>query len=310
MHLPTTRRRLRRQLTGLVYRDAARAYSAGLALAVFPLVYLFREWPPWVIRDTLVATPPPRRAMLLAIAHMTYGLATTGLVRRLLASERLRWWWALPLPASWWQRIHLRHLVLLDAPWLLAIAYGVSTRHPTMGLASILADGLPFVVATLAGQIALASVAVGPPAVRLATLGVWGAAVAGAVMLPGVVGSAVGVVALVLATRRLDHPLPERRAHTRGRAGGHPILALARLGWLATRRHDAVAIAWGAGLQLLAAVLILLANTHVGPASPRWCARSVVALPSCVRWSGPRCRRVPSVSSMVIARCWTRGGSI
>ena len=34
-------------------RDALRAYGVGMSLALLPLVYLFREWPPWAIRDDL-----------------------------------------------------------------------------------------------------------------------------------------------------------------------------------------------------------------------------------------------------------------
>ncbi len=259
---------LRRRLTGLVYRDAARAYSAGLALAVFPLAYLFIEWPPWVIRDTLVALPPSQRAAILAGVHVAHGVATIGLVRRLLASERLRWWWALPLPASWWRRLHLGHLVMLDAPLLLAIGYGVAPRVHATGLGSTVADGFGFVAAVLVGQIAVASLAARPVVVRLGALALWGAAVFGAVMVPGVVASVVGAGALAVAVARLGRPLPERRARAWGTAGGHPMLALVRLGWLAVRRHDAVAIGWGTAVQVLAAGLVALAIGHVGATEP------------------------------------------
>jgi hypothetical protein len=259
---------LRRRLGVLVYRDAARAYGAGVALALLPLAYLFREWPPWAIRDALHGLPAAERAGVLAAAHAVYGLATAPLARQLLASERLRWWWALPLPAAWWQGLHLRHLVLLDAPWLLAIGYGVAPLVGREGWLSATAAGLAFVALTLAGQIALVSVADRRTAWAAGGLLAWALAVALAVYLPGPLALLVGVLALVPAAGRLRRPFPEARARARGLAGGPPVLALARLGWLATRRRDGVAIAWGVVVQLAMVALVGLAAAHVGTTEP------------------------------------------
>ena len=272
---------LRRRLGMLVYRDAARAYGVGVALAVLPLVYLFREWPPWAIRDALHGLPAADRAGVLAAAHAVYGLATAPLARQLLASERLRWWWALPLPARWWQALHLRHLVLLDAPWLLAIGYGMAPLLARDGRLSAVTGGLAFVALTLAGQIALVSVADRGSIWRAGGLLAWALAVALAVILPGPLALLLGALALVPAAFRLRQPFPEARARARGFAGGTPVLSLARLGWLAVRRRDGVAIAWGVFVQLALVVLVGLAAIHMDPPVIRamLAERAVVAHP-------------------------------
>lgn len=259
---------LRRRLSTLVLRDAARAYGVGVALVLLPQVYLFREWPPWTIRDALHGLSPSSRASFMAAAHVAYGLATAPIVRQLLASERLRWWWALPLPARWWRALHLRHLVLLSAPWLAAIVYGVIPLAVTEGLAGATASGLAFIMLTLAGQIAVVSVADRRAAWVGVVLLAWGLAVAIAVLTPSAVGAGLGASALLLAMRRLGRPMPERRARVRGRAGGPPVLALVRLGWLAARRHDTVALVWGTAVQLGAVALVGLAIVHVGESEP------------------------------------------
>jgi hypothetical protein len=259
---------LRRRLGVLVYRDAARAYGVGVSLAVLPLVYLFREWPPWVIRDTLHDMPAAERAGVMAAAHAVYGLATAPLARQLLASERLRWWWTLPLPAAWWRGLHLRHLLLLDAPWLLALAYGVAPLVAREGAVAAISSGLAFAALTLAGQIALVSVADRHLAWAGGGLLAWAVAVAVAVLVPGPVAMMLGALALVPAAWRLGRPLPETRAQTRGLAGGPPVLALARLGWLAVRRRDGVAVTWGVIVQLSAVGLAGLACVHVGDSEP------------------------------------------
>ncbi len=259
---------LRRRLGILVYRDAARAYGVGVGLVAMPLVYLFREWPPWAIRDALRELPALERAGLIAVAHAVYGLATAPLARQLLASERLRWWWTLPLGAAWWRRLHLRHLVLLDAPWLAAIAYGVAPLAARDGIASACCAGLGFAGLTLAGQIALVSLADRNLAwVGAAVLG-WAVLAAAAVLAPGLVALLLGSLALGPAAWRLGRPLPETGARARGLAGGPPVLALARVGWLAVRRRDAVALGWGLAVQLAATALAALALIHVGSSEP------------------------------------------
>ena len=249
-------------------RDALQAYGVGMSLALLPLVYLYREWPPWEIRDALHGLPRSSRALLMAGAHALYGLATAPIVRQLLASERLRWWWALPLSARWWRALHLRHLVLLDAPWLLAIAYGVLPLAATAGPIDAIASGLAFVMLTLFGQIAMVSVADRPPRWALLGLLVWALAVAAAVLIPGPAGAGLGALLLAAMVRRLGRPMPEIGAQVRGRTGGPPAVALARLGWLAARRHDGVALAWGAATQLAAVALAGLAIAHVGHEDP------------------------------------------
>lgn len=259
---------LRRRLGGLVYRDAARAYGVGVALVVLPLVYLFREWPPWAIRDALHGLPAVERAGWMAAAHAVYGLATAPILRQLLASERLRWWWTLPLPTAWWRVLHLRHLVLLDAPWLLAIGYGVLAPTTGRGALEAITSGLTFGALTLAGQVAVASLADRTLVWRGGALLAWALAVGLAVLVPGPVALALAVPLLAVAAWRLGQPLPEARAGARGWAGGPPVLALARLGWLAVRRRDGVALTWGVALQLLAVLLAGLGVVHVGDTEP------------------------------------------
>lgn len=268
------RRGLGRRLTALVYRDAARAYGVGLALAVLPFVYLFREWPPWTIRDALHGLPVAERAGWMAAAHAVYGLATLPVTRLLLASERLRWWWALPLPAGWWTRTHLRHLMLLDAPWLIAIGYGVAPLAGREGLAHAVAAGVGPMATTLALQIAMISTADRSVVVTLGWIGGWAMLVAAAVWLPALVGGALGLGMLGLASRRLRRPMPERSARRRGSAGGPPVLALARLGWLAVRRREPVAVVWGLVVQLATVGLAALAVVRADAIEPE----SVAAL--------------------------------
>jgi len=261
---------LRRQLGRLVYRDAAQAYGVGVALVVMPLLYLFREWPPWVIRDTLHGLPPLTRAAVIAGAHATYGLATLPVVRVLIGSERLRPWWSLPLGPRFWPALHLRHLVLLDAPWLLAIAYGVLplAHRPGGGPLPALAAGLAFALLTLAGQIGLAAVADRRPPWAGAGLIAWAAAAALATLAPAPLALLVGVVAFAPARLRLGTPMPEASARRHGRAGGPAQLALVRLHGLAARRHEPVALSWGLGVQLGAVALVGLGIVHVGASEP------------------------------------------
>lgn len=258
------RRALRRRLTALVYRDAARAYGVGLMLAMLPAVYLYREWPPWAIRDALRGLDVETRAATLAIATMVYGLVTRSPVRMLLASERLRWWWTLPLSGAWWRALHLRHLLLLDGPWLLAIGYGVMPQGSGDSWATAIASGLSLMALTLAGQVALAAVLDRGAWMTIAGVGAWGLVVAAFVWLPPVAAVVVGASALVIAVRRLGRPMPEALARRRGAAGGHPVVALARLGALAVRRRESVALAWGTGVQLIAVGLVALATARVG----------------------------------------------
>ncbi|MCX4247711.1 hypothetical protein [Paraliomyxa miuraensis] len=257
-----------RRLGALVLRDAVRAQGAGVALVLLPLVYLFREWPPWVIRDTLHALPDGERAGVLAMAHAGYGLATAPLHRQLLASERLRWWWALPLPAGWWRGLHLWHLGLLGAPWLGAIVYGVLGLVPRAGGLEAITSGVAFGALSIAWPVALVSVLDRHVAWRgLVVLG-WAGSVAVAVMVPGPIALCLAAPGLGLAVRRLGRPMPEARARASGVAGGHPVLALARLCWLAVRRRDGVAVAWGVAVQLGAVALGGLALSHVGTTEP------------------------------------------
>lgn len=259
---------LRRRLGVLVYRDAARAYGVGVVLVLAPLVYLFREWPPWVIRDTLHELAASERAWVMAIAHAVYGIATAPLVRQLLASERLRWWWALPLSAGWWRALHVRHLVLLDAPWLAAIAYGMTTMAVRDGIIAAITSGVAFGALTIAGQVALVSVADRSPPWWGGAVAAWATTVAIAVLVPGPLALALAGLLLLAATRRLGRPLPEARARARGSAGGPPVVALARVGWLAVRRRDGVALGWGLAVQLLTVTLAGLAIVHVGATEP------------------------------------------
>ena len=255
---------LRWRLTALVYRDAAKAYGMGMALVLLPMVYLYREWPPWDIRDALYAASPSVRAGIIAAAHAVYGLATAPVVRQLLASERLRWWWALPLSGRWWQAMHLRHLLLLDMPWLVAIGYGAMPWAEREDPLTATAVGLTFIALTITGQIGLASATDRPMAWRGLGVGLWGLAAGSAVLAPTWLGCTLAMATLIPATIRLRRPLPEARAHMRGAAGGHPILALARLGWLAVRRREPMAMAWGLTMQLAAVALVGLALVHVG----------------------------------------------
>src|SRR5690606_2054947 len=118
-------RLVRERLTGLVYRDAAAAYWAGLAIVLMPMIYLLQAWPPPAIRAAIRELERWPQIELLVAVYAGYLFATHGLVRVLLASTRLAWWRQLPLSTNWWRLLHLRHLLLLDALYLLVVGYGL-----------------------------------------------------------------------------------------------------------------------------------------------------------------------------------------
>lgn len=268
-------RALGRTLTRLVYREAADRYGAGFALVVIPLVYLFREWPPWEIRDTIAALAPMSRAGLLSVAHLAYLLATAPLVRSLLASPRLRWWWSLPLSRGFWRAIHLRHLLLLNLPWLLAIAYGGTSVAEREGTVAAASSVVAFAGLDLAAQIAVVVTSDRGAGSRLAVALGLAIAVAVAVAIPGLAAGVLGLAALAAMLRRCGTPMPEPRTARRGRAGGDPVVALVRWRWLAARRAAPAVLLWGGLVQLGIVGLLTLGLHHVGHTEPE-VARALV----------------------------------
>ncbi|MCA9690149.1 MAG: hypothetical protein KC636_11110, partial [Myxococcales bacterium] len=205
------------------------------------------------------------RAWILGLAHASYGFVTAPLLRLLLASERLRFWWTLPLPGWWWRALHLRHLLLLNAPWLAAIGYGVATE-PDVGAAA--ASGVAFMAWTIAAQIVIVAVADRSAIITVGALLLWALGAVAGVLLPPYPGAAVGLTAATLAVIRLGRPMPEARTRYRGVAGGRPAIALALAGGLAVARRDRLAIAWGLACQVAAVALLFLAIAHVGASEP------------------------------------------
>lgn len=118
------------RLSRLVWRDAASRYWVGVVLACMPAVYLWREWPPWVVRETLwQAGPLP----LLGIA-VAYVLLTLGPTRQMVASERLSLWRQCPISPNRWRVFHGVHLMLLHAPAVVALGYGLMPAGPGIAI--------------------------------------------------------------------------------------------------------------------------------------------------------------------------------
>lgn len=252
---------LRKRLTALVYRDVAIAHGLGLLIALLPMIYFVQVWPPSAIRAAIRALETWPRIGLLVVLHFAYLLATHGLVHRLLGSARLAWWRQLPLTNGWWRALHCRHLLLLDAPWLLAAAYGLWPLIGEDRVAAAFAWLFGYAGLTFTAQVALVA---GRPW-RLA-LGL-GSAVAFLPVLWGGpwVAVLVGAPALAWAVRRLGEPMPEPQhfGHGRWHRGGATI-ALIRLAARAVMRRNAIALVWGLSLQLSIVVIVAFALARAG----------------------------------------------
>lgn len=125
------------RLSRLVWRDAASRYWGGLTVACVPAVYLWREWPPWVVRDALWGLSGVTLLCVFVVAAVVYALLSAGPTRQLVASERLQYWRQQPIEPGAWRVFHGVHLLLLHAPALGALGYflapagfGVSVGGP------------------------------------------------------------------------------------------------------------------------------------------------------------------------------------
>lgn len=137
------------RLSQLVWRDAASRYWAGLVLVCVPGVYLWREWPPWLIRDALWRLSAGTAALTAFVVALAYGLLSAGPTRQLVASRRLDYWRQMPISRQQWQIFHGVHLWLLHAPGLAALGYVLAPG----GL--LLSVGLPLLLgATVLGPAA------------------------------------------------------------------------------------------------------------------------------------------------------------
>ncbi len=110
------------RLSRLVWWDAARRYRVGLAIVCTPGIYLWKEWPPWVVRDALWTAGP----LLWLVVAAAYIVLTLGPTRQLVASERLSYWRQCPISPGRWRAFHGTHLVLLHAPALVALGYALA----------------------------------------------------------------------------------------------------------------------------------------------------------------------------------------
>lgn len=111
------------RLSRLVWRDAASRYWGGLTVACVPGVYLWREWPPWVVRDALWGLSSVTLLWVFAVGAVIYALLSAGPTRQLVASERLQYWRQQPIDPSAWRLFHGVHLLLLHAPALGVLGY-------------------------------------------------------------------------------------------------------------------------------------------------------------------------------------------
>jgi hypothetical protein len=258
---------LRRRLFVLVYRDAARVHGMGVAAVLLPFVYLWREWPPWLVRSSIMAMPAATQAAFVLLAILAYVRLTRSPVRTLLASQRLSIWRTLPLTRGFWRRTHALHLVLLDVPWLGVIAYAVAPRATTPAvLAWISAAGL-----TIALQVSTVAFA-DRPRVRLGLAAAL-VAVTCAVWLSrsAELAATLGASLFVLAYLRLADPFPEPRARSlrvRPWLGG-PGRAWTRLLLVAWLRRHPLALAGTVVGQLMGVAGVVLAERRVGTIDPQ-----------------------------------------
>lgn len=255
-----------RRLFVLVYRDAARVHGMGVAAVVLPFVYLWREWPPWLVRQTIMAMPATSQAAFVLVAILGYVRLGRSPVRTLLASQRLSSWRTLPLSRGFWRRTHGLHLVLLDLPWLAVIAYAVAPR-PTRSavLAWVSAAGLSFALQVSA--LALADRLRARLVVSAALV-----AITGAVWLSrsAVLAATLGTILFAAAYLRLADPFPEPRARSlrvRPWLGG-PGRAWTRLLLVAWLRRHPLALAGTVVGQLMGVAGVVLAEQHVGAIDP------------------------------------------
>ncbi|MBV1861547.1 MAG: hypothetical protein KUG77_24225 [Nannocystaceae bacterium] len=198
------------RLSRLVWRDAASRYWAGLILVCMPCLYLWREWPPWVVRDTLWSLEPGALLWTCVVATVAYGALSTGPTRQLVVSKRLDYWRQQPISLSHWRVFHGTHLLLLHAPALGALSYLL------VPAGSPISVGLPSVLA--AATLGPAAWRLGHPVSETRAL---------SVRLPSATSPSAALA------RILGLALVRRRpAMLAGIAGGGVLLAT--LGWIAT----------------------------------------------------------------------------
>jgi hypothetical protein len=267
---------LRRLLSNLAYRDAAQVYWRGIALVVMALVFMFTAWPPGAIRAAILEAEATRAAAILSAAMLVHHLASAGLVERMLASERLRWWWQMPLPRGFWRRLHWRHLIALHGGWLAATVYGLLPN----------AAAEPWRTGALA--IAWTGVSLGAAATRvmlrdrgvLVRIAIAAASVASVLLTQLVaveLGAAIGLLALAWTHVRLDRPMPEVRPTPRlPWLGQHAVLALARLRIIMLARRDRPALVAVIAVLVVLALACGLAFDHVGDAARNFVRGSAI----------------------------------
>ena len=258
---------LRRSLSGLVYRDAAQAYQRGVALVVMALVYIFTAWPPGAIRAAILAADPTRAGLILSAAMVVHHLASAGLVERMLASDRLAWWWQLPVPRRWWRRLHWRHLITLHLGWLAAMVFGLLPGVQIDPWRS-LAIAIAWTGVSLGAAVARVVLRERGRALRLGVAAAAGASVLLTEWVAVELGAAIGLLALVWSQGQLDRPMPELAARRTLRLGwGQASLALARLRLTLLVRRDRPRVAAVLAAELALALAAGLGFDHVGEAA-------------------------------------------
>ncbi|MFV8755397.1 hypothetical protein ACNOYE_33010 [Nannocystaceae bacterium ST9] len=271
---------LRRRLSSLVYRDTAQAYQRGVALVVMALVYMFTAWRPDQIRAAILAAEPASAAAILAAVMVVHHLASAGLVERMLASDRLTWWWQLPVPRTWWRALHWRHLIALHLGWLAATIYGlwpVAITDPWRAAALAIA----WIGVSLAAAVARVILRDRGPLVRVAIVVIAAASVVITELVAAELGALIGVVALAWTHRSLDRPMPELALRPTWRWDRtHPVLALARLRVLVVARRDRPALAGLLALELALAYLTIAAFGQIGEAAGNFARGAAVVASS------------------------------
>lgn len=258
---------LRRRLSSLAYRDAALAYQRGVALVVMALVFMFIAWPPDAIRAAILGAEPTRAALILSVVMVVHHVASAGLVERMLASDRLTWWWQLPISRGFWRSLHWRHLIALHVLWLATMVYGLlphALAQPwRTGAIAIAWTGTSLGAA--AGRVLLRDRGV---LVRVAIAAAAGASVLLTQLVAVELGAVIGLLALTWTHARLDRPMPELAARPRlPWFRGHAVIALTRLRITLLARRDRPGLVAVIVTQIILALAATLGFDHVGDAA-------------------------------------------
>lgn len=280
---------------GAVQRRQAIAVATVLALAA----WLIRVWPPGELRAMAWAGEPEGRAVVLTGVAALWVRGTRGFALRLVVADDVRSLRALPIAPSRWRVVLSIHLMVVDAPVIGAVVFGVA---PMIGHAPVTAATwcLAVTAGFLAVRVAQCVAAGGKPIIRgVLALAATGTSVVIVTLSSPSLAIAMTLVFAATAVARLGHAFAEPRA-TRAWSlpwrRGAPAVALARLYLEVTRRTDARFVVLATLGQSLAAGLAALAVVRVDLIDPAGARGALVvfsmAAASLATWAALRTERI------------------